>query len=89
VSAGHAENINFTVNVGMALPTDVVVAPLPPEVVEVVPEYRGFDYVVANDEIVFIDPSTRLVVGMIDAAATTGEADTGVAIARAKPCPID
>ena len=54
---------------GAPLPAGVELLPLPPDVVELVPAYRGYDYVLVNDEIVFIDPATRDVVGMIDLGA--------------------
>ena len=57
VRQGHRENVNFNVDVGAPLPRDVELLPLPPDVVELAPEYRGYDYVVVNDEIVFVDPS--------------------------------
>ena len=69
VRQGHREHLNFNIDVGAPLPTDVELLPLPPDVVELAPDYRGYDYVLVNDEIVFIDPATRDVVGMIDLGA--------------------
>ena len=63
--------------------------PLPPDVVELAPDYRGYDYVVANDEIVFVDPATRDVVGMIELGASSADAGPPSRIAGAKPCPVD
>jgi hypothetical protein len=48
------------------LPGDVNLMPLPTTIVDLVPEYRGYDYVVANDEIVIVQPSTRNVVEVIN-----------------------
>lgn len=86
---GRGENINVNVHVGARLPEDVRPMPLPPEVVELAPEYRGYDYVVDNDEIIFVEPTTRRVVGMIDTGGATAQEETGQQIARAKPCPVD
>jgi hypothetical protein len=58
-------NIN-EVNIGASLPADVVVNPLPPTIVELVPEFRGYDYIVLGDEIVIVDPVTRQVVEIIE-----------------------
>jgi hypothetical protein len=88
-NSGHRENVNVDVRVGAPLPANVRPAPLPPDVVEVAPEYRGYDYVVANDEIIFIQPETHIVVGTIEAGGATAQIDTGQQIARAKPCPVD
>jgi hypothetical protein len=82
---GPSENINVHVDVGAPLPGNVDLLPLPPDVVALAPEYEGYDYVVVNDEIVFVQPSTRKVVGMI--VAEGGEPDRHIAAAR--PCPID
>ena len=59
--------------------------PLPRDIVELAPEYEGYDYVVVNDEIVFVQPSTRKVVGMMVA----GGEDSERHLAGARPCPVD
>ena len=88
-NSGHRENVNVNVRVGAPLPANVRPMPLPPDVVEYAPEYRGYDYVVDNDEIIFIQPETHIVVGTIDTGAATAQVDTGQQLARAKPCPVD
>jgi hypothetical protein len=45
-NAPRTNSSNFSVAVGSAVPHDVHVVPLPPDVIRVVPEYRGLDYVV-------------------------------------------
>ena len=40
---------------------------LPPDVVEIVPAYRGYKYVVVKDEILILEPSTLRIVAIIDA----------------------
>jgi hypothetical protein len=59
------QNVNVDVSVGGLLPGDVDVRPLPPSVVELVPEFSGYDYFVAPDEIVIVQPTTRRVVEVI------------------------
>lgn len=41
---------------------DVRLQPLPDDVVEVVPQYRGYDFFVVRDEIVIVEPSTYKIV---------------------------
>ena len=65
MSMGHNQTITAPVNVGAPLPGDVDLLPLPPAVVALVPEYQGNDYVVVNDEIVIVQPTTRQVVEII------------------------
>lgn len=57
--------VNINVDVGQALPERVRPRRLPPEIVEIVPEYRSYDYVVVRDEIVIVEPRTRKVVEII------------------------
>jgi hypothetical protein len=64
-SVPRANSSNFSVAVGTALPHDVHVAPLPSDVIRVVPEYRGFDYVVVRDQLLIIDPDTMKIVAIL------------------------
>jgi Protein of unknown function (DUF1236) len=59
-------NVNFSVSVGVSVPPRVTLYELPPSVVELVPQYRGYRYTVVRDEIVIIDPRTRRIVEVID-----------------------
>jgi hypothetical protein len=65
-NVNRVSNLNVRVAIGVSLPREVVIRPLPPEIVTLVPEYRGYDYVVYNDEIIIIEPSTREVVYIIE-----------------------
>lgn len=56
----------FDARIGAIAPPNVVFAPLPPDVVSIVPQYRGYDYVQVENEIAIIDPSDRRVVSMLD-----------------------
>jgi hypothetical protein len=86
-ATGHSRHLNVGLNVGVALPGDVDLEPLPPSIVEIVPEYRGYDYVVANDEVVIIDPSSRRVVEMIGEGgmAMNGEGEAVAGATRVNP----
>jgi hypothetical protein len=43
-------NVNFPLTVGTAVPRDVRIQTLPSDVVEVVPQYRGYSFFVVRDE---------------------------------------
>jgi len=62
-----ASNVHFDVTVGGKVPRDVHVAVLPANVVEIVPQYEGFDYIVVGDNILIIDPATMEIVAVIPA----------------------
>ena len=64
-TAGPPRNADVDVNIGAPLPGNVDVKPLPTMVVNLAPEYRGYNYVVANDDVVIVEPSTRKVVEVI------------------------
>jgi hypothetical protein len=66
MTTARPQNVNVDVHVGALLPGNVDLTPLPPTIVDLVPEYRGYDYVVVNDEIVIVQPSTRNVVEVIN-----------------------
>jgi len=55
-------NVNFSVSVGTAIPRDVRLQQLPADVVELVPQYRGYNFVLVRDEIVIVDPSSYEIV---------------------------
>ncbi len=55
-------SVNFSLSVGTVVPRDVRLQPLPAEVVEIVPQYRGYNFVLVKDEIVIIEPSSYKIV---------------------------
>jgi Protein of unknown function (DUF1236) len=72
-------NVNFSLSVGTVVPNDVRFQPLPADIVEVMPQYRGYDFFVARDEIVIVEPSTYRIVDVLPRA--------GRSTAAAAPAP--
>jgi hypothetical protein len=60
-------HLNVSVRVGTRIPESVHFYPLPVEVVDVYPEWRGYDYILVGDEIVVIDPGTHEIVAVLEA----------------------
>jgi hypothetical protein len=58
-------DIHFSINVGTRVPASVHWYPLPVEIVEIVPEYRGYYYIIVDEEIIIIAPNTREIVTVI------------------------
>jgi hypothetical protein len=58
-------NVNFSLSVGTVVPRDVRLQPLPADVVEIVPQYRGYDFVLVRDEIVIVEPSNYKIVAVL------------------------
>jgi hypothetical protein len=59
-------DVSFSISVGVTVPPTIEVYEVPPAIVEIVPEYRGYRYAVVRDEIVIIHPQTRRIVEVID-----------------------
>jgi hypothetical protein len=55
------------VHVGATVPTSVHFYPVPTEVVEVYPEWRGYDYILVGDQIVIVDPRSHEIVAIFEA----------------------
>jgi len=65
-SARVTTSANFNVSVGTRVPRDVHFAVLPADVVEIVPQYEGYDYVVVGEQILIIDPNDMEIVAIIE-----------------------
>jgi hypothetical protein len=66
-SAARVTNVNFNVEVGVAIPRTVHVEVLPQDIVEIVPQFEGFEYIIVGDNILIIDPDTLEIVDIIPA----------------------
>jgi Protein of unknown function (DUF1236) len=60
-------HVNFSISVGTRVPRDVSFRPLPAEVLTIYPEWRGYEFILVNDQIVVIDPRTFEIVAVLDA----------------------
>jgi len=59
--------LNVSVSVGTRVPASVHLYPLPVQVVEVYPAWRGFNYILVGDQIIVIDPRTHEIVAILEA----------------------
>jgi hypothetical protein len=57
--------VNFSIHVGSRVPRTVVFYPLPTYIIEIMPDYRDYLYVVVGDELLIIDPVTYEIVAVI------------------------
>jgi len=60
-------SINFTINVGTAVPRSMNLAPLPGSVLTLVPAYRGYLYIVVGNDLLIVHPRTYEIVAVIPA----------------------
>jgi hypothetical protein len=61
----RATNVDVRVDIGVRLPRRVDVYDLPSDIIEIVPAYRGYRYVVIGDDYCIVDPETYVIVDVI------------------------
>ena len=59
--------VNFTINVGAVVPRTVNLVVLPAPIVAVVPQWRGYLYIIVDDQLLIIHPSTYEIVAVLPA----------------------
>jgi len=66
-SSAPVDNVDFSISVNTVVPRHVRLHVLPPILVEIVPQYRTYRYIIVRDEILIIDPDTFRIVAIIPA----------------------
>jgi Protein of unknown function (DUF1236) len=66
LDARPISRVDFSISVGAAVPEHVSLRPLPTTIVEIVPQYRGYDFFVVRDELVIVEPRTHKIVDVIE-----------------------
>jgi Protein of unknown function (DUF1236) len=59
-------NVNFNISVGAVIPTTVRFHPLPPRIVEIYPEWRGYDVILVSGRYIIVRPQTHEIVYIIE-----------------------
>ncbi|WP_426524250.1 DUF1236 domain-containing protein [Bradyrhizobium sp. McL0615] len=59
-------NVNFNISVGAAIPASVHFHPIPARIVEIYPEWRGYDVILVGGRYVIVRPQTREIVYIIE-----------------------
>lgn len=59
-------NVNFNVSVGAVVPSGVRFHPLPPRIVEIYPEWRGYEVILVHGRYVIVRPQTHEIVYIIE-----------------------
>jgi hypothetical protein len=63
----ESTKLSVSVSVGNRVPASVHLYPLPVEVVEVYPAWRGYEYILVGDQIVVVNPRSHEIVAIIEA----------------------
>ncbi len=67
-NAPRVAHVDFDVRVGTVVPRGKVkFVPLPSTIVEIEPQWRGYEYFLVGDEIVVVDPATLRIVAVLPA----------------------
>lgn len=62
----EVNSVNFELNVGARVPTSVRFYPLPPRIVEIYPEWRGYEVIRVRGRYVIVRPQTHEIVYIIE-----------------------
>src|SRR5215213_1128159 len=66
-SIKETPNVNFNISVGARVPSSVTFYPLPPRIVEIYPEWRGYQVILVKGRYVIVRPQTYEIVYIIEA----------------------
>jgi hypothetical protein len=58
--------LNVPLRVGVRVPTNVRFYPLPTQIVDIYPDWRGYDYIEVAGRILVVDPDTHEIVAILD-----------------------
>ena len=59
-------NVNFNISIGTAVPSTVRYYPLPPRIIEIYPEWRGYDFILVRGKYIILRPRTHEIVYIIE-----------------------
>ena len=59
-------NVNFNISVGATVPSSVRFYPLPPRIVEIYPQWRGYEVILVSGRYIIVRPQTREIVYIIE-----------------------
>jgi Protein of unknown function (DUF1236) len=59
-------NVNFNISVGAVVPSTVRYYPLPTRIIEIYPEWRGYDFILVRGRYIILRPSTHEIVYIIE-----------------------
>ncbi|MGY3614972.1 DUF1236 domain-containing protein [Bradyrhizobium sp. USDA 10063] len=62
----EVRNVNFNVSVGATVPTTVRFHPLPSRIVEIYPEWRGYQFILVGGRYVIVRPQTHEIVYILE-----------------------
>ena len=58
--------MDFNLSVGTPVPRSVRIVAVPREIIEIEPQWRGYEYFMVGDQIVIVDPRSMEIVAVLD-----------------------
>ena len=65
-SAPRVDHVEFNVSVGTVVPRSVRLVTVPRQIIEIEPEWRGYEYFMVGDQIVIVNPRSMEIVAVLD-----------------------
>jgi hypothetical protein len=62
----EVKNVNFNLSIGTAVPAGVRYHPMPSRIVEIYPEWRGYDFILVRGKYIILRPHTHEIVYIIE-----------------------
>ena len=59
-------NVNFNISVGARVPSTVTFYPVPTRIIEIYPEWRGYQVILVNGRYIVVRPQTYEIVYIIE-----------------------
>jgi Protein of unknown function (DUF1236) len=72
-------NVDFRIATGVVVPSRVTLHTLPPDIVSIVPQYRGHRYFVTNEQIVIVEPAKKTIVAVLPSSGASARAQAPAA----------
>jgi hypothetical protein len=58
----RVDHVDFDLSVGIVVPRTIQIVAVPTEIIEIEPEWRGYDYFIVNSEIIIVEPRSMEIV---------------------------
>ncbi len=65
-STPRVDHVDFDLSVGTPVPRSVRVVAVPREIIEIEPQWRGYEYFMVGDQVVIVDPRSMEIVAVLD-----------------------
>jgi hypothetical protein len=64
-SAPRVEHVDFSLSVGTVVPRSIRIVTIPRAIIEIEPEWDGFDYFMVGEEIIIVNPRSMEIVAIL------------------------